>query len=621
MKIDDIKSPEFLKNLTIKELDTLAFDIRSYLVESVSKTGGHLSSNLGVVELTIALHKVFNSPTDQIFFDVGHQCYVHKILTNRAKDFKNLRKFKGLSGFIKNSESKHDVWESGHASTSISGALGFSQAKQYYDSCDKTIVVIGDGSIGGGMSFEALNHLGEIGKNVIVVLNDNGMSITKPVGGLSKTFSKVRISSSYVSVKSKFKSFLKTLPKGTSILNYFKGLRSKLKNKYFEEGKFFEGLGLKYYGPIDGHNFDDLLDIFEFSKTVEEPIVIHVKTKKGMGYKYAQSDTTGSWHGVSKFDVATGESLSKMKFGHEKWSNIIIWTLENLAVTNDDLVVVTPAMENGSMLKKFKKKFPNRYFDVGIAEEHATTMCAGLSLGGMHPFLTIYSTFLQRSYDQLLHDICRMDTKVIIGIDRSGVVGADGETHQGVYDVAFLKTIPNIAICMPRNGFEAQHLLNTCIKYSHPIAIRYPRGSVEYTKVNAFKEYDIGKWEQVLSGFKNVIISYGPHVEKLCEYIGDKNLDIGVVNARFIRPFDKEMLLNLCKEYENIFVYEEVVENNNLYSDIIKFVYENRLNVNVESTCLPNTFIEHGTSEDIYKLYGLDYETFFKKISARCLND
>ncbi len=617
MKVENIENPEFLKDLDVKELDDLAGDIRQFLIESLSKTGGHMSSNLGAVELTIALHKVFDSPNDQIFFDVGHQCYIHKILTGRAKDFVTLRQFKGLSGFIKNSESVHDVWESGHASTSISGALGYSKAKQHNGKDDKTIVVIGDGSIGGGMSFEALNHLGEIGKNVIVILNDNGMSITKPVGGLSKTLSKVRISGKYVASKNKVKGLLKKMPKGVAVLNYFKGMRSKLKNKYFEEGKFFEGLGIKYYGPIDGHNLEDLLDILEFAKGVTEPIVIHVKTEKGKGYSFAENDTKGVWHGVSKFDVETGKPLSSLEFGHENWSNIIIWTIEKLAVTNKDLVVVTPAMENGSMLKKFKEKFPTRYFDVGIAEEHASTMCAGLALGGMHPFLTIYSTFLQRSYDQLIHDICRMDTKVIIGIDRSGLVGADGETHQGVYDVAFLKTIPNIAICMPRNAVDAQHLLSTCIKYEHPIAIRYPRGSVEYTPVSAYKEYEFGKWEKVLQGTDDLIITYGPHVDGLSEYIGMNNLDIGVVNARFIHPIDTAMLDELCKEYRNIYIYEEVVENNNLYTDVVKYVYEHKLDVNVTSFCLPNEFIEHGSVEQIYEMYGLDYPTIFNKICKR----
>lgn len=614
MDINSINDPKFLKNLDSKQLNSLASDIRSFLLENVSKTGGHLSSNLGVVELTIAIHKVFDSPQNQIFFDVGHQCYTHKILTGRAKDFTTLRQYKGLSGFNKFDESEHDVWESGHASTSLSGALGYSQAKKLNGDDSKTVVVIGDGSIVGGLAFEALNNIGDIGDNVVIILNDNEMSITEPVGGLSKSLSKIRLTKRYFNFKTNVKKFTRRVTKSDTLLNYFKGVRRNWKNKLFTEGQFFENIGLKYYGPIDGHNVDDLIDILNFSKHNKGPILIHVKTTKGKGYKYAEEDIKGAWHGVAKFDVDTGKIVSSLPFGYENWSNIIIWTLEDLARTNKDLVVLTPAMENGSMLKKFKKKYPDRYFDVGIAEEHATTMAAGLARGGMHPVLTIYSTFLQRSYDQVLHDICRMNTKVIIGIDRSGLVGADGETHHGIYDVAFLKTIPNIKICMPRNAVEAQHLLSTCVKYDGPIAIRYPRGSSEFYKVNAYKELEIGKWEEVSRGDKDVIITYGPHVERLADHIINNNYDIGVVNARFIYPIDEAFLHELYEKYDNIYVYEEVVENNNLYSDIIKHVYESKINVNVQSFCLKNEFIEHGSVDKLLKQYGMDYETVFAKI-------
>ncbi len=614
MKIEDIKSPAFLKDLSVEELTDLSKDIREFLLENVSKTGGHLSSNLGIVELSVVLHKVFDSPNDQIFFDVGHQSYVHKILTGRAKDFHTLRQLNGISGFIKNSESLHDVWESGHASTSLSGMLGYSQANKILGKEHKTIAVIGDGSIGGGMAFEALNHIGEIGDNTIVVLNDNGMSITSPVGGLSKSLSKVRLSSKYASFKKGLKKLVRHLPKGESVIGYFRNVRNSLKKRYYEEGYFFEDLGLSYYGPIDGHDYDALLEIFEFAKNIRTPLLIHVKTKKGKGYSFAENDTEGAWHGVSKFDVKTGEILKNKKFGYENWSNIIIWTVENLAKTNEDIVVLTPAMENGSMLDKFKKKYPNRYFDVGIAEEHATTMCAGLALGGLHPVLSIYSTFLQRGYDQLIHDICRMNTKVVISVDRSGLVGADGETHHGIYDVSFLKTIPNLVICMARNAEEAQHLLNTCIKYNGPIAIRYPRGDAEFSKVNAYKEYDIGKWEEVIKGSKKAIISYGPHVDNLCMHINEHGYDVGVINARFIAPIDYGMLQKLFKEYDEIYVYEEVVANNNLYTDIVKVAFEGGYDIKLESFSLPDAFIEHGSVPELLKKYELDYETVFSKI-------
>lgn len=614
MKIEDIKSPAFLKDLDVKELNELSTDIRNFLLENVSKTGGHLSSNLGVVELTVVLHKIFDSPNDQIFFDVGHQSYVHKILTGRAKDFHTLRQLNGISGFIKNSESLHDVWESGHASTSLSGMLGYSQANKILGKEHKTIAVIGDGSIGGGMAFEALNHIGEIGENTIVILNDNEMSITTPVGGLSKSLSKVRLSSKYANFKKSLKRTVRVLPKGEVIVQYFRDIRNNWKKRVYEEGYFFEELGLNYYGPIDGHDYEQLLEIFEFANNTSAPLLIHVKTKKGKGYSFAENDTEGAWHGVSKFNIETGEIIKNRKFGYENWSNIIIWTVESLAKTNEDIVVLTPAMENGSMLDKFKKKYPDRYFDVGIAEEHATTMCAGLALGGLHPVLSIYSTFLQRGYDQLIHDICRMNTKVVISVDRSGLVGADGETHHGIYDVSFLKTIPNLVICMARNAEEAQHLLNTCIKYNGPIAIRYPRGDAEFDMVSAYKEYDIGKWEEVLPGRKKVIISYGPHVDNLCMYINEHGYDVGVINARFITPIDYGMLQKLFKEYDDIYVYEEVVANNNLYTDIVKAAFEGGYKVNIESFCLPDAFIEHGSVDELLEKYELDYETVFSKV-------
>ncbi|MFV0424710.1 MAG: 1-deoxy-D-xylulose-5-phosphate synthase [Bacilli bacterium] len=614
MNIKDIKSPAFLKEMNVEELNALSKDIRAFLLDNISKTGGHLSSNLGIVELSVVLHKVFDSPNDQIFFDVGHQSYVHKILTGRAKDFHTLRQFEGISGFIKNSESLHDVWESGHASTSLSGMLGYSQANKILGNDHKTVAVIGDGSIGGGMALEALNHIGEIGENTIVVLNDNEMSITKPVGGLSKSLSKVRLSPKYVKFKRVLKRVVRRFPKGEKIIQYFRDMRNRMKKRLFEEGYFFEELGLTYYGPIDGHDYEQLLEMFEFVKGVKNPVIVHVKTVKGKGYSYAENDIEGVWHGVSKFNVETGEIYKNKKFGHENWSNIIIWTIEDLAKTNKDIVVLTPAMENGSMLDKFKRKYPNRYFDVGIAEEHATTMCAGLALGGVHPVLSIYSTFLQRGYDQLIHDICRMNTKVVISVDRSGIVGADGETHQGIYDVAFLKTIPNLVICMPRNAEEAQHLLNTCIKYNGPIAIRYPRGNAEFNKVNAYKEYDIGKWEEVLEGDRKVIISYGPHVDSLCMYINKHGYDIGVVNARFISPLDYGMLQKIFKKYDDVYVYEEIVANNNLYTDIVKIAFEGNYDVNIESFCLPNEFIEHGSVNEVLQKYKLDYSSVFSKI-------
>ncbi len=615
MEINEIKDTKFLKQLNEKQLYKLSDDIREFLIDSVSKTGGHLSSNLGVVELTVALHKVFDSPKDQIFFDVGHQCYIHKILTGRANKFDKLRQKDGLSGFIKNKESAHDLWEAGHASTSISGALGYKLGKNLKNEDGYVIALIGDASIGGGLTFEALNHIGELNENVIIILNDNEMGISKPIGGLTKSLSKVRYSSKYYRFKRVMYNVLRKVPFGKRFVSYLIRVKANYKRNVYKDSLIFNGLGLEYYGPVDGHSYEELISALTHIKKLDKPVVLHVKTIKGKGYEFAEKDINGNYHGVAPFDVNTGV-VKKTDEGIENWSNIIIWTIEDLALNNEDLVVITPAMENGSMLKKFKEKFPNRYIDVGIAEEHAVTLSAGLSLANAHPIISIYSTFLQRSYDQIIHDVCRTNSKLILCVDRSGIVGEDGDTHQGIYDVAFLKTIPNLVICMPKDAIEAQHLMSTCVMYNGPIAIRYPRGKAKFEKVSEYENVEIGKWEIIKEGSNKVIISYGPNVVNVQDYAVENNVDIGIVNARFINPIDKDMLKDICNKYQDIYVYEEVISNNNLYSDIIKYVYENRLDVNVHSICLPDEYIEQGECMSILEKYGLDVKSVFEKLEV-----
>ncbi len=610
MNIKDIKNPDFLSELKEQELYELSADIRQFLLNSISKTGGHLSSNLGVVELSVALHKVFNSPDDQLFFDVGHQCYTHKILTGRASDFDSLRKFKGLSGFIRREESVHDVWEAGHASTAISGALGYKLGNSIKNKEGYVVAVVGDASVAGGMSFEALNHIGELHEKIIIILNDNEMAISRPIGGMTKSLSKVRYSAKYYNLKKRIYKVLRKLPLGTKLSNYIIKTKNNFKRNNYKDSLIFNGLGIEYYGPVDGHSYEELLTVLEHVKKLNEPVVVHVKTKKGKGYEKAEKDVEGEYHGVGAFDIETGVVSSKNS-NYETWSNLIIWTIEDLAKTNKDLIVLTPAMENGSRLKKFKEKYPDRYVDVGIAEEHAITMGTGLSLSSMHPVISIYSTFLQRGYDQVLHDVGRTNTKMILCVDRSGLVGADGDTHQGIYDVAFLKTIPNVVICMPKDAIEAQHLLNTCVNYDGPIAIRYPRGSTLFNKVEKYELFEIGKWEVVLEGRTDCVISYGSNVVKIKEYAEENNFNIGVVNARFINPIDREMIKEVANKYSNIYVYEEVIGNNNLYTDVIKCLYENNINVNVKSICLPNGYIEHGSVDKILEKYGMDMKTLF----------
>lgn len=615
MNINDIKNPDFLKDLNILELEALSQEIRDFIISNVSKTGGHVSSNLGIVELTIALHKVFDTPKDLLLFDVGHQCYTHKILTGRAKQFDTLRKYQGLSGFIKREESIYDVWEAGHAATSISAALGMAIARDHRQSGEKIIALIGDGSIGNGMAFEALNHAGELKKDLIVILNDNERSISENVGGLSKSLISLRYKKNYNSFKAVVRKFTTSIPiVGKSLYHMFSSFKRVLKSILPNTGSVFSELGFKYYGPIDGHNFKELTEILEFTKLLHEPVLIHVKTIKGKGYKFAEQDNNGKWHGLGSFDVSTGQAHKKNQEHFESWSNVISWTLEDLASTNKSIFAITPAMEKGSSLEKFREKYPTRFVDVGIAEEHAVTMAAGLASKGEKPFVSIYSTFLQRSYDQVLHDVCRPNLNVMFGIDRAGLVGDDGETHHGVFDVSFLTHLPNMVICMPKDTNQAQHLLNTCVKYDGPIAIRYPRGSAYFEKVNAYKEYEIGMWEYQNKTASNiVVITYGPHVIHLDQFFKDNEIDITVINAMFIKPLNTEFLDKI--KDKQVYVYEEGMRNGSLYAMISDYYLG--MNVDLYSFSIDDCFVYQGDVSLLLKEKQLDYQSILDTILTR----
>jgi 1-deoxy-D-xylulose-5-phosphate synthase len=496
MDLRSIKHPDFLKKLTIRQCNELASEIRSFLIDNVSKTGGHLSSNLGVVELTIAMHKVFDSPKDKIIFDVGHQSYVHKILTGRADRFLTLRQYDGLSGFNKRSESEHDVWEGGHSSTSLSAALGMAVVRDLERQNYHVVSLIGDGSIINGMSFEALNHIGELGKNVIIVFNDNNMSISKNVGAMSSAFARLRASKSYNTLKQDVKDVLKTNVVGSTVLKGMTAVRDTLKSHIVDSSIFGE-LGIEYLGPVDGHSIKELIRAFETAKKHQGPIVIHVITCKGKGYPHSESDKDGSWHGVNQFDPDTGILNNNLPPSHASWSSIYSETLIRLAIQDKTITAITPAMVGGSKLEKFFKLFEDRSFDTGIAEEHAVTFAAAMALQGYRPFLSIYSTFLQRGYDQINHDICRMDLPVVIGIDRAGLVGEDGDTHHGVFDIGILRPLPNLVIASAKDADEAQDLLFTAFSQQHPFAIRYPRGSAAYQQKEQLKLLTIGQWEVI----------------------------------------------------------------------------------------------------------------------------
>lgn len=615
MDVKEIKNPKFLKKMKIKDLEMLSYDIRKYIIESVSKTGGHLSSNLGVVELTVALHKVFNSPKDKIIFDVSHQCYTHKILTGRAKEFDKLRQLNGLSGFQKKEESEYDAYEAGHSSTSLSAALGMALARDKKHKNNNVIAVIGDGSMGNGLAYEALNHIGALNTKLIIILNDNEMSISKNVGGLHNNLDKIRSNYKYNIAKDKTKNVLNKIPIiGSKISIGITNLKSSFKKLYLKEGFLFEELGIKYYGPIDGHDYKELLAYLEMAKKETKPVMIHVITEKGKGYLPSEHDTSGVWHGVGPFDIETGNFITK-KDNKVTWSEVISNHLIELTKKNKDLMVITPAMAGGSKLLKYKELFPNNFMDVGIAEEHALVLANGMSSQGLIPFVSIYSTFLQRGYDQVIHDIARMNSHVIIGIDRAGIVGEDGETHQGIYDLTFLLPIPNLVISTPKDSIEAGNLLNTALVSKKPFAIRYSKDKLEYTK-EEYKEVPIGSWEILLPGKDAVLITYGSLLEKakiIKRNLG-KKIDISIVNARYQKPIDQEIFDKILKKYQHIFIYEEATYINSLGSYLLTYANEKKYQGTIKLFAIKDEFIKQGKKEEVLKLLGLDEDTITREI-------
>lgn len=615
MDLRSIRHPDFLKKLTIRQCNELANEIRSFLIENVSKTGGHLSSNLGVVELTIAMHKVFDSPNDKLIFDVGHQSYVHKILTGRAERFSTLRQFEGLSGFNKRNESKHDIWEAGHSSTSLSAALGMAVARDLDHLSHHVVALIGDGSIINGMAFEALNHIGELGKNVIIIFNDNNMSISKNVGAMSIAFARLRASKPYNTLKQDVKDALKTNIVGSTVLKGMTAVRDTLKSHIVDSSIFGE-LGIEYLGPVDGHNMKELIRAFETAKKHKGPIVIHAITSKGKGYPHSESDKDGSWHGVNQFDPDTGILNNNLPSSHASWSSIYSETLIRLAKQNRTITAITPAMVSGSKLEKFFQLFKDRSFDTGIAEEHAVTFAAAMAIQGYRPFLSMYSTFLQRGYDQINHDICRMDLPVVIGIDRAGLVGEDGDTHHGVFDIGILRPLPNLIIASAKDADEAQDLLYTAFNQQHPFAIRYPRGSAAYQQKAELTDVKVGQWEVFNkdSGSKAVIISYGPDVDRLIQKVTVNALPIAIINARFIKPLDNDLIIEIAGWNIPIFVYQPDLEIGGLASAILDLCNNRHLSVNLTSVGLQDEYVPHGAIGVLRKKYGIDINSLFEQV-------
>src|SRR5690625_3049874 len=559
MNLFQIENPKFLKNLDTEELKSLSQDIRDFLIESCAVTGGHIGANLGVVELSIAMYKPFNSPEYKFLFDVGHQAYIHKILTGRISQFDTLRQYKGLCGFPKTRESEHDVWEAGHSSTSLSAAMGMAKARDIKGEKNHVVPIIGDGALTGGMALEALNHIGSDKTNMTIILNDNEMSIAPNVGALHNMLGRMRTNTQYNKFKHGAEGFIERLPQvGTTLRDLAD--RFKDSTKYmFVDGIFFEELGIKYIGPVDGHNFEDLGAAIKTSKEYDGPVIIHVITKKGKGYHPAEHDKLGIWHGLGPYKIDTGEVHGTRKT--ESWSAFMSNTVLDRAHQDDTIVALTPAMPVGSKLTKFQSELPERFFDTGIAEQHAVTMSAGLAAAGMKPYLAIYSTFLQRGYDQLLHDVDRQNLDVLIGIDRSGLVGADGETHQGVFDISFIAPLPNMTLMMPRDEKEAEMMIDLSLNTSGPMAIRYPRGNVLGVDMEADRaSLDDMSWEVLREGSDAVLISYGPTLQTVMEaadLLEIEGISVKVINARFIKPMDESMLKEFGQDNSPLFIIEE----------------------------------------------------------------
>lgn len=602
MKLEEIENPSFLKDKSDEELEQLAQQIRDFLIESCAVTGGHIGANLGVVELTLSLHRFYNSPEDKLLFDVGHQAYIHKILTGRTTDFKTLRQYKGLSGFPKMSESEHDVWEAGHSSTSLSAALGMAKARDIRNEKYDVVPIIGDGALTGGMALEALNHIGSEKTKMTIILNDNEMSIAPNVGAIHNMFGRIRTNSSYNKFKYDAEELLERIPSfGPSLRDLADKVKDSLKYLVVD-GVFFEELGIKYIGPVDGHNFKDITKALESTKNYDGPAIIHVITKKGKGYYHAENDEVGTWHGLGPYKIETGETIGGS--GTQSWSEFVSNSVFDHALEDERIVALTPAMPVGSKLTKFQNELPERFFDVGIAEQHAVTMSAGLAASGMKPYLAIYSTFLQRGYDQVLHDVDRPNLNVFFGIDRSGLVGADGETHHGIFDVSFLLPLPNMTIMMPRDEVEAKLMIDYAVEYDGPIALRYPRGNVKGIEVTERQPIEKGKWEVVHKEDKKdvVIISYGPTLdiaEEAKDMLSETNINVEIVNARFIKPVDEEMLHEYGKENVPMLIVEEVIEAGGLGQFIQGYMSQHDFTNDVKTIAIPDVYIEQGDVEQL----------------------
>ena len=614
MILERIQKVNDIKKLKWEEQDVLAAEIRQFLVENLSKTGGHLASNLGVVELTMAMHLAFSLPKDKIIWDVGHQSYTHKILTGRKEQFDNLRQYGGMSGFPKRKESNCDSFDTGHSSTSLAAGLGYVEAREILGKDYKVVSVIGDGSLTGGMAYEALNNAAHLKSNYIIVLNDNNMSISENVGGMSKYLDGLRTAHIYNDLKKGVTNTLNKIPgAGERIVKGIRKTKNSIK-QLFVPGMLFEDMGITYLGPVDGHDIKKLYRTFKEAQKMDHAVLVHVLTKKGKGYAPAEK-LPAKFHGVSPFDVETGNVLEQKKT--ETYTDVFANIMCDLGEKEPKLVAITAAMKDGTGLSKFQEKYPDRFFDVGIAEQHAVTFAAGLAAAGMKPVFAVYSSFLQRGYDQIVHDVCTQNLPVVFAIDRAGIVGNDGETHQGVFDIAYLNHIPNMTILAPKNRQEFAEMMAFAVKHNGPVAIRYPRGAV-YDGLQEFQEPIISGKSEVIAKEQGIAIFGSGHMmetaEQVWKILKEKGYACSLINSRFVKPMDTAVLEEMSEGHQLFVTIEEATVFGGYGANVMKYVSEQNMAVKVLNLGVPDIFVEHGNISQLRKLIGLDSESIVEKI-------
>ncbi|MBP3462457.1 MAG: 1-deoxy-D-xylulose-5-phosphate synthase [Tyzzerella sp.] len=614
MILERIQKANDIKKLKWEEQDVLAAEIREFLVENLSKTGGHLASNLGVVELTMALHLAFSLPKDKIIWDVGHQAYTHKILTGRKAEFDNLRQYGGMSGFPKRKESNCDAFDTGHSSTSLAAGLGYVEAREILGKDYKVVSVIGDGSLTGGMAYEALNNASHLKSNYIIVLNDNNMSISENVGGMSKYLDGLRTAHIYNDLKKGVTNTLNKIPgAGERIVKGIRKTKNSIK-QLFVPGMLFEDMGITYLGPVDGHDIKKLYRTFKEAQKMDNAVLVHVLTKKGKGYAPAEK-LPAKFHGVSPFDVETGNVLEQKK--SDTYTDVFADIMCDLGEKEPKLVAITAAMKDGTGLSKFQEKYPDRFFDVGIAEQHAVTFAAGLAAAGMKPVFAVYSSFLQRGYDQIVHDVCTQNLPVVFAIDRAGIVGNDGETHQGVFDIAYLNHIPNMTILAPKNRWEFAEMMQFAVAHKGPVAIRYPRGNV-YDGLQEFQEPIVcGKSEVIAKEQGIAIFGFGHMMEtaeQVWKSLKEQGYSCSLINSRFVKPIDTAVLDEMAEGHKLFVTIEEATISGGYGANVMKYVSEQNSAVKVLNLGVPDIFVEHGNISQLRKLIGLDSEAIVEKI-------